>query len=509
MASPTETEIKLAANPAVLDELRHHPLLAGEDHVSALVTTYFDTVSGKLRRGGASLRIRHDGQKRVQTMKVASAGKGGVRRGEWTAQSSGDHPDSSEFPEAARSFLIRLLDGGLLEPVATTSVQRTARKIHFGASAIEVAFDAGAITAGVREAPIYELELELVEGRLADVLSLARDLPLGPALTWSVHSKAERCHELAFDLLPSAVRAQSLKMARGTHVAAGLQAIAWNCLDQLLANYQLVIDAGDPEAVHQSRVAIRRLRAAFSLFGNIMDDPALPILRAELKAVANALGPARDLDVLVRQVRQSKSAAAADSDLVDHLEALRADAVRAAQAMLATGEFQRLLFDIAIWIENGKWLAQGDETGSGLALAQFARSELSRRRRKLKAAAGKIAGMSDADRHRLRIRIKKLRYASEFFASLFPGRVASNYRRSFARSLSCLQDSLGELNDIAVASARQHAWFEGLESITAARLAAELGEVLDERHKSRRKLVKLAERSLNDMVAVPAWWKAG
>lgn len=509
MASPTETEIKLAARPAVLDELRLHPLLAGEDCVSTLVTTYFDTIGGKLRRGGASLRVRHDGEKREQTLKVASAGKGGVRRGEWNATLPGERPDDSVFPDAARTTLVRLLDGAPLEPVATTSVQRTARKLHFGSSAIEVAFDAGTITAGERKAPVCELELELVEGNLTDLLALARALPLGPDLAWSVRTKAERCHDLAFDLLPSVVRAQSPKMAPGTHVAPGFQAIAWNCLGQLLANYQLVIDAGDPDAVHQSRVAIRRLRAAFSLFGDIIDDATLPVLRAELKAVANALGPARDLDVLARQIRQSKRAAAAQADLVDHLESLRADAVRAAQAMLETGEYQRLLFDIAIWIESGDWLAQGEGAGTGLTLAQFARSELSRRRRKLKAACGKLADMPDAERHRLRINAKKLRYASEFFASVFPGRAAADRRRTFVRALSRLQDSLGELNDIAVASARQHAWFDGLEPITAARLAAELGELLDERHKSRRKLLKMAETSLTDMVEVPAWWKPG
>lgn len=503
MPGPTETEIKLAARPSLLDELRAHPLLSGEDRTSTLVTTYFDTVGGKLRRGGASLRIRHDGEQREQTLKLNPSKAAGIRRGEWNAEASGEAPDCDAFPKAARTFLSRLLDGGLLEPVATTRVERTARRIHFGTSAIEVAFDVGNITAGEREAPVSELELELVEGTLADVLRLASQLPLGHDLYWSVHSKAERSHELAFDLSPPAARAKAVRMAPGTRVTAGFQTVAWSCLAQLLANYPLVIAIGDLEAVHQSRVAIRRLRAAFSVFGDVIEDKTLPLLRAEFKAVAQALGPARDLDVLIRQI------AGADDELLSHLGVLRSKAVQAAQAMLSTGEFQRLLFELALWIESGDWIVQGHEAGGDRELAPFAGAELSRRRRKLKRASGKIAELSDAERHRLRINAKKLRYAGEFFAPVFRGKAAAQHRRAFAKALSRLQDSLGELNDIAVAAERQPAYFEGLEPITAARLGAELDEALDHRHKSRRKLLKIAEASLEGMAAVPSWWKSG
>ena len=126
--------------------------------------------------------------------------------------------------------------------------------------------------------------------------------------------------------------------------------------------------------------AIRRLRAAFSLFGDRIDDRQLPILRAELKAVANALGPARDLHVLVSEV-------GVGGDLLSHLDALRAKEVRAAQAMLSTCEFQRLLFDIALWVEGGDWIAESGDAGGEQELSHFATSVLSRRRRKLKSAS--------------------------------------------------------------------------------------------------------------------------
>lgn len=500
MPIPSEIEVKLVALPDVLDVLRRHPLLAGEDHVSTLITTYYDTIGGKLRRGGATLRIRDDGQAREQTLKLASTGKASVRRSEWTCQPSGEQPDKSAMPPAAQKVLLRLLDNSVLEPLGVTRIERTTRRIRYGNSTIEVAFDLGTIVAGQREVPACELELELIEGELADLLRLAGQLPLGPGLHWSVRNKGERCQDLAFDLAPSATRAKSLRLAPGTVVAAGFQTIAWSCLSQLLANFPLVIDTGDPEAVHQSRVAIRRLRAAFSLFRDVIEDSKLPVLRAELKAVANALGSARDLHVLVRQVGDN-------GELRRHLEALLADATRSVQAMLSTGAFQHLLFDISLWIESGDWLTAASDKDTDLR--EFAASELARRRRKLSAASGKLLDMPDTARHRLRINAKKLRYGCEFFASLFRDKVANKQRGAFAKALSRLQDSLGELNDMAVATARQESWFTGLEPITAAKLAAELGELLNERHKSRRKLVKSAEASLEAVRESPAWWKTG
>ena len=148
------------------------------------------------------------------------------------------------------------------------------------------------------------------------------------------------------------------------NAAQGFQAIAWNCLEQLLTNYPLVIASGSAEGVHQSRVAIRRLRAAWSLFGDVADDDAATALRAELKAVATGLGPARDLHVLLGRI--ASAAASGDNDVSElqaHLSARRDAAVQSAQALLAAIPFQRLLLKLAGWIENGEWLARKSETG--------------------------------------------------------------------------------------------------------------------------------------------------
>ena len=509
MVQPVEAEIKLAASPAMLEQLRTHPMLVGADHATTLVTTYFDSTDGRLRRAGVALRIRDGAKGREQTMKLVSPGGSSVRRGEWNVATASDVPEPRGFPAKARTALVRLLDGAALEPVATTRIERTTRCLHHGGSAIEIAFDLGTIEVGEREARVCELELELVEGRFADILALTLQLPLGPELSWSVNSKAERCHALAFDSRPAAALARPLKLTPGMDVAQGYHAIAWNCLDQLLANYPLVVASGDPESLHQSRVAIRRLRAAFSLFGDVVDDETSPILRAELKAVAKGLSPARGLQVLLSHIDPAaRSGKHTISELQGHLGTRRDAAMQSAQALLAAGSFQRLLFEIAGWIEDGERHARKGDTGGNQPLASFAARVLSRLRRKLR-VRDSLADMPDAAQHRLRIDAKKLRYAGEFFAPLFLDKASVKHRRAFARTLERLQNSLGELNDLAVASSGRKALFEGLEPITAARLAAQFDSLLDVRGNSRRKLVKAAERSMTKVANVPAWWKAG
>lgn len=182
--------------------------------------------------------------------------------------------------------------------------------------------------------------------------------------------------------------------------------------------------------------------------------------------------------------------------------------MQSAQALLAAGSFQRLLFELAGWIESGEWLARKGDTEGNRPLAPFAARVLSQWRRKLR-RHDSLADMPDTARHHLRIDAKKLRYAGEFFASLYRDKASAKHRQAFAKTLERLQDSLGELNDMAVAAASPNALFEGLEPVTAARLGAQFESLLDARSKSHRKLLKAAERSLTKVADVPVWWKAG
>ena len=85
-----------------------------------------------------------------------------------------------------------------------------------------------------------------------------------------------------------------------------------------------------------------------------------------------------------------------------------------------------------------------------LSIAVSAAEQLTRRWRKVRKKGKALAQLDARSRHKLRIQTKKLRYAVEFFASVFASKRAMKRRKRFLPALERLQDGLGDLNDIAV-----------------------------------------------------------
>ena len=504
--SAQETELKLAATPDMLEALREHPALAGPDRNSALVTTYFDTADRRLARAGASLRLRDTGTAREQTIKLPARTGSIVVRGEWTAPALGKNPEICDFAPKPRAALGRLLDGEQLTIIAETRIDRTARRITHGSAQIEIAFDKGTIRAETREIPVCELELELVGGALADLLDLALLLPLGPDLQWSVASKSARARALADKAAANAAHAAQAGVAREMDASAGFQAIAWACLSHMLENVPLVVATGDPEALHQCRVAIRRLRAGLGLFDALFaGDAQADVLDAELKAAASATGPARDSHVLLDRLSAAHGAEGRDSaELLAHVRSVADRATASTQAMLAGRDFQAMLIGCALWIERGDWLIRERVA----PLPQFAAHALRKRRRKLRRIGGDPATMTIEQRHALRIAVKKLRYAADFFAPLYQSKSAEKAQHQFKSAAAQVQDRLGELHDLDVLAAGQDALFSGIEPIGAARLSAQLDTLVPALAAPSPKLLKRAGRAIARLDRAKAWWKA-
>lgn len=509
MGERREIELKFTATPEMLGVLRDLECLRGSDCAEVLTTTYFDTPSSALRRLGASLRVRLGEGRREQTLKLTSAGRTGIERGEWTTALGRDRPDPAKFPASARSLLRNILNGARLEPIALTRIERTTRRIESDGSTIEAAFDAGIIEAGHRSAPVCEFELELKSGEAGALFELARQLPLGSELHLSSRSKAERCYGLALNLTPGATGTTALALTRELDFADGFRRILWNCLAHLIANYPLVLVSHDAEAVHQSRVAIRRMRAALGFLGAYVDDDAIKTLSAQMKAVAESLAPARDLHVLAERVRLTGGTGdAAIADLAAHLNSRVGIAIQPGLEVLGSAAYQRLMIEVAGWIEGGKWqqgvgLAAGDKP-----IDHYARAILSGQRRKLGRFGAAPEKLSDAQRHELRMAAKKLRYASEFFGSLYPSRGHRRDRKAFARAVKQLMDGLGELNDLRGAQALSTAQLDGVEPIAAARMRVGLKRVLGRYLGSRSKHLKKVAQALEQLDDAAGWWKA-
>ncbi|HZU64010.1 MAG TPA: CHAD domain-containing protein [Novosphingobium sp.] len=522
-----ETEIKLVATSAMLRRLRRLPLLGAASQAGAVLqrSTYFDTLAGSLSLAGASLRLRERAGKHEQTLKLAQAG--GLERAEWNIPLPADagtaQPDLAALPPRARTALLAAVGAHPLRPFARVEVMRETRRVTYAGAVIELAFDTGRIvplTGCGRHGPgtrICELELELVSGRLEAVLALAASLPLGPDLMWQVAGKAERAHALAYDRPLRAARAMPLALSPDMPAGDAFRAIGWNALVHLLANLPLV--ASDPEAVHQARVALRRLRAAFALFAPLWADgdgsassasagPGPAHWRAALGDLARALGPARDLHVLGARLATAP-ATPAMARLRQHLAACETQASARAASHIASAPTQALLMALAGWLESPAALAA---PAARQPLMAFAGPLLARRRRHLRGQRKQLAALPEASLHRLRIQVKKLRYAVGFLAPAQSTGGSARAARRHEGVLARLQEVLGGLNDLAVAARPQGplsaALAEGLPPAEAADMARLLEAACRAEAPRRKALLEEARRLLAEEKRIACWWQA-
>ena len=489
MSGPVEVELKLEYNPSDRDRIATSALLSSDDRTcQELVATYFDTSDLQLNKAGYVLRIRSDGKTAIQTVKASDSGAAGLFvRGEWERPVVGGQPVLDE----AAGPLCHILDPSRLariEPVFATDVERLAGHIEYEEASIEYAIDTGHVLAGQRSTMLSELELELKHGSPDLLFDLARSLDEEVPLRLGVRSKSARGYALIGGCASKAIKADPIRLATSLDAGEAFAMIAGSCLRQYRLNEALLVENGAPEAVHQARVALRRLRSAFSFFSPLFaGDERARLLSSELRWLAGELGAIRDIDVLVPRL---------------------ADPDRRALATIRDSRFARLLtlldsrrarllpIEIAEWLATGHWLT---ETTSAPARDEhvriFASERMDRLRKRIKREGAGLARLDDEHRHQVRKDAKRLRYAAEFFVSLYPGRKARNRLDRYLGRLEALQDKLGQLNDIAAAP----------DLLTGLGVKADIPSLSK---KERRRLLEDAQDCFEVLIGTKRFWCA-
>lgn len=453
-----EIELKLAFDPADADALFAHPVLADIANLPKareLISVYYDTDDDALRREGVFLRVRTNGEGYVQTIKTARGEGEFLERDEWECPLPSHAPNLEAAVGTALEPLLSETVRATLRPRFQTRFRREAYCIEDGGTEIELAVDRGEITADVKAAPVSELELELKAGDRRALFSLARTLAETLPLTLGIKTKAERGFELLDGGDHAVEKARPVQIAPDETCAQAFRTIARNCLRQVLVNLP-AMRARRPEALHQVRVGLRRLRAAITLFSDVVAGEQRQTIVDALKWITGELGPARDLDVLIADVLEPQRALrSADPQLeaiYEDVMARHAAAYDRAIAATVSSRFRLALIDLGSWIELGDWIGD-DNPFPQKPVAPYAAEKLSRLRRSVKKKGENVRRLSVADRHSLRIRAKRLRYATEFFATTFVGARCDTRRRKSLLTLQRLQDALGMLNDIATRDA--------------------------------------------------------
>lgn len=235
-------------------------------------------------------------------------------------------------------------------------------------------------------------------------------------------------------------------MPPGASVADALRASVEAGLEHEAANERGLRTTGHRDFLHQTRVAIRRIRCAFSLFRPVLrEDRNALDLAHQLRTRALALGPARDVDVLI--IRAETLHWPAQDRGALHRQ--RERAYTEVFAALADPGWSDLLDRIGDWVAAPR--TESDLPLGGRPAREVTDAALAKRHRRILRGGPSLATMSDHDLHRVRIEGKKLRYGCEFFTDLYPDGNGDTPLH-WSQTLSRLQDALGAANDHAVAT---------------------------------------------------------
>lgn len=517
----TETELKLQpARMRDLPRLLAHPRLAGTaPERLRLDACYFDTPELDLLRARMAVRERREGARRVWTVKTAGEALGGLsRRGEWEGPARRGGYDfaallGDDAPELSAWLRARQ---AALQPVFRTRFTRLRWTVEALGARIEVALDRGQILCvtpeGTRREPLLELELERLEGPEDALFALALELNEAMPLWPLSASKAERGYALYLQTRGAAAAAaprptQPISSEVDRRIAPrtaprtaprsdpnrpardAFVPLAQAALDALvppLRTAALTPERGDAaavEAVHQSRVALRRLRALLAAFAPALPGDWAARERSHWRTLAQALGRVRDLDVLRSEIGPQLMQAVPGSSASRWSAALaheQARAWRRLQAELQQPATTAQVLQFARALHGLSAAGDGSAAhGRGHTLRALARQRLRHRQRRLRRALAAVLDTRarDAERvHALRIEVKKLRYATEALIDALPPKAEREAQRRLEVLISA-QSALGRWHDWQLAAAWQGEVARrptGADSALCAALQAEL-----------------------------------
>jgi CHAD domain-containing protein len=430
-------ELELALPPEAVQQLWRHPALArrleGRPRGVAESCVWLDTADGHLAKLGQALEAPRKGARRhLQVLPPPGFALPGAAPAPLAEYGAGAAPDAAK--------------GEVLLPLAAFE----GRRVEAERGPLRLVLRHGNLRCVAAEAPVARL---LLSGPAAEALplaqALAEDLPLLPA----VAGLAETARALSRQERPRPRRLGPPDLHESSTVEDALSLAIAHLTEVLVVQAERVRREDRPEGVHQSRVATRRLRSCLKQFRPVLDGTGLRALDAMLRDFARAMGEARDLDVFLMGL--GADLAAANGPGERRLEALlraargrRESAYATLRAMLDGPEFRRLIWSAIRLAALRDW---GSEVvpEAPTPLRPFATATLAKRWKRLRKRGAEIESLDAEALHELRLEAKRMRYAAELFAPLWPGKAS----RRFIKRLSAVQDALGIANDTHVARA--------------------------------------------------------
>jgi CHAD domain-containing protein len=424
-----------------------------------MAATYYDTEDLRLARAGVTLRRRTGGGDAGWHLKLpVGVAPNGIERDEvrLPLKAGGE----GDVPGELVDLTLGMTRGAELRPLAAMRTRRTPYRLatRDGRLVAEVVDDRVTVTSGPAEGLTYR-ELEVEDGPAADanpqpIEHTLELLEAAGAQPGSFSSKGLRA--LGLTGRPDPVVPEPQPCSRSDPAGDAVTAHLRTHVRALLAQDPRVRQ-GLPDAVHQFRVAARRLRAGLQTFAPLVDDEWSRYLRGELGWIAGVLGAARDREVLERRLLNGIRALPPDLDraagyvvVQDDLESGMAEAVEQAAVAMRSDRYLALL-DALVDAANHPRLTPLAQEPSRTALPPL----VDRRWQKLAAEADLLPDELDGHDehwHQTRITAKKARYAAEACVPVFGSRA-----ERLAEQLERVTELLGEHQDCAIAADTVHA----------------------------------------------------
>ena len=453
-AVPEAPEMTVAPEPAVLELefrmavediplLSHLPILAAlrKGRISSVAEEirWLDTPGGAVMGSGKLIEVPRRGPKRLVTLHPADDAP-------W-------HPGmvlpSSALPSPSQEQAA----GGVeaLIPLAAFSGRRRRQTLVLGDAVVQLRVLHGHLRTVMAEREVARVSLL---GPPEAVLDLAQRLAAVCPLLPSSLSLAAEALSLATGQ-PPAPRRRGAPDTSGTDTLEACFTLAIGHLLEVASHYAPIARAGTAmEGVHQLRVAMRRLRSVLKVFRPVTDAPQGRALDEALQGFLKLLGPARDWDVFLAGIGAEMADLLPDDRrmraLLRAAEAERQTAYKGLAEALDGPAWRGLLLAGIAFLLHKPWRDGADPERLERLEAppqDFAALVLGKRWRKLRKAGEDIEELEPAALHELRLDAKRLRYAAEVMAPIFPSKAT----RRFQRNLSALQEELGLSNDASVA----------------------------------------------------------
>jgi CHAD domain-containing protein len=260
--------------------------------------------------------------------------------------------------------------------------------------------------------------------------------------------------------------------------ADALHAMARQCLTAI-KRQQAAASRGDADALHEMRVALTRLRTAIRFVAPVIETPAIRQLKREASWLNGKLGAARDLDVALRREQQPKQAG---SERVRRWVAERQRRYLQVQRTLRGKRYRRFLDTLAASMDTAK------STNTADTVSGFSTDRLRQWQTTLRRKGRKLNRLGPKQRHKLRIRGKRFRYALEWSLT-WATPAQARARKALLADAKTVQETLGKLND-----ACEHRVVAKLRGLKPLRGMDKL-----ERPKIRKRLLASAAQALKEL----------